>query len=136
MPSTIDCKETGKGETYLRNKALEDIKYTEKESWRKNWSSFKSHRFSIFKHQYDKDSAVLNSSLLKQTDSRGLMFSDVRGLIMTHLVITGCRQVRISNSSCTSSVLFVNCSNIYIKCVSFENNSETAVYFINMDGYP
>ena len=131
MPSTIDCKESGEKMTYPRNKKLEDIKYTENESWEQNWSSSK---FSNFKYHY-KDSAALNSSLLNQTGSRGLMFSDIHGLIMTNLIITGCGQVRVSTNYCNSSVLFVNCSNVSIKYVSFENSTETAVYFINMNGY-
>ena len=130
MPSTIDCKESSEKMTYPRNKELEGIKYTknDSESWKQNWSSYK---FTILKHHY-KNNAVLSSSLLS---SRGLIFSDIHGLIMTNLIITGCGQVRVSTRYCNSSVLFINCSNISIKYVSFENNIETAVYFINMDGY-
>ena len=63
------------------------------------------------------------------------MFSDIHGLIMTHLIFIGFGQGRTLNSSCNSSILLTNCSNVNMKYVSFEKNSDTAVYFINMDGY-
>ena len=132
MPSTIGCEETGKRVTYPKNKELEDTKYMENKLWKQNWTSFKSHRF---KHHYSKDSTLLRTSLLTQIGSRGLMFSDIHGLIMINLIITGCGQVRTSNTSCNSSVLLVNCSSVDIKYVSFEKNSDTAIYFVNMDGY-
>ena len=131
MPSTISCEEAENKMTFLKNSEFEDTNYVGKESWKDIWS----HRHSIFKHRHIQDSGQLKGASLTQSGSRGLKFSDIHGLSMTNLIITGCGQVRTSKNQCNSSVLLVNCSNVAIKYVSFEANKDTAIYFINMNGY-
>ena len=135
MPSTISCEEAGNKMTFLKDSVFEDTNYVGNESWKDIWTSFKSRRHLFFKHHHVQDNSQIKGTSLTQNSSHGLKFSDIHRLLLTNLIITGCGQVRASNSMCNSSVLLVNCSNVDIKYVSFESNKDTAIYYVNMDGY-
>ena len=102
-------------------------------------------RSTIKSHTYHKqtqttvkeDQHVVSDSQVDTKNSLGFHFSDVHGLLVTNVKITGCGldASQTIQSKYKSSFLLTGCSNVNISYVHFEANKATAIFFQNVDGY-